>query len=87
MPFISIEIISLVYQALNKDAEICVPYFQGYPEHPAGFSKKYREYLMQLSGDIGARKVLKKFENKICKIHVDDPNILLVIDVSADIPS
>jgi len=86
MPFISLSTIQVIRQAMNGGAEICVPYHNGRQGHPVGFSQKYRDYLVQLSGDKGAKSILKKFSDKVSVIDVEDENILKDIDYRDDLP-
>ncbi|MES9918287.1 MAG: NTP transferase domain-containing protein [Candidatus Thiodiazotropha sp. 4PDIV1] len=60
MPWISPQTIATVAQAVEKDASLVQPVYQGRPGHPVGFNRKWGEQLQALKGDRGARGMLEK---------------------------
>ena len=62
-----------------------VPTMGGKRGHPVGFSALYRARLQALSGDIGAREILKADANFVEEICVDDAGIFVDIDTPADL--
>lgn len=85
MPRIRPETIRLVGQALAAGAAIVAPAYRGERGHPVGFSAQFRDELMALSGDSGARAVLERHPDKIRLIECDDPGVLYDIDRRADV--
>lgn len=85
MPSIQIETVVAVIDALRGGARIAVPTMGGKRGHPVGFSALYRARLQTLTGDIGAREILKADANYVEEIGVDDEGIFSDIDTPADL--
>ena len=85
MPSIRIETLVAVIDALRGGARIAVPAMGGKRGHPVGFSALYRARLQALTGDIGAREILKADANYVEEISVDDAGIFADIDTPADL--
>ncbi|MDP3609782.1 MAG: nucleotidyltransferase family protein [Methylophilus sp.] len=85
MPFIAPSTINAVANALAQGAEIVIPTYADKPGHPVGFSTKYKEALLQLSGDEGARSIIKQHIDKVLLLDCDDTGILADIDTPADL--
>lgn len=83
MPFIAASTIARIAQALAAGADIVQPYFETQPGHPVGFARRHFNALMQLSGDIGARQLLRQFP--VQPIAVDDVGIVRDIDFLTDL--
>jgi molybdenum cofactor cytidylyltransferase len=84
MPWIKVETIRAVAAALAEYA-IVAPYYAGKRGHPVGLSCFYREKLLALSGDEGAKSILQKNASQIRRLDCDDPGILLDIDRPSDL--
>jgi molybdenum cofactor cytidylyltransferase len=84
MPFVRPESIAAVVLALQQGAGIAVPVFQGQRGNPVGFSRQYLPQLLALTGDQGARSLLKMYP--VTQVEVDDPGILKDIDLPDDLP-
>ncbi len=63
------------------------PCYQKKLGHPVLFGRYYFDELSQLSGDDGAKSILKQFPNALNIINVDDPMILHDIDVPQNVLS
>lgn len=85
MPYINPLTISTVAQEIRTGAAIAVPTYQGQRGHPVGFSARFRSELEQLSGDEGARSILKRHAHEIKLLVCDDAGILADIDTPADL--
>jgi molybdenum cofactor cytidylyltransferase len=85
MPFINPTSATLVVARLCRGAAIAAPYFRGRRGHPVGFNRIYRERLLALQGDIGARTILAEEARAIVRIPVEDPGILHDIDTPQDL--
>ena len=83
MPFIAASTIAQITQALSAGADIVQPYFEGQPGHPVGFTQRHFNALMGLSGDVGARELLRQFP--VHRIAVDDAGIVRDIDFLTDL--
>ncbi|MBF7084715.1 nucleotidyltransferase family protein [Desulfallas sp. Bu1-1] len=59
---------------------IAAPFYQGRRGHPVLFDKKLFSKLAELSGDTGAKEILKECCAGICRVEVDDPGVLMDID-------
>lgn len=85
MPFISVETVQSVRDALAQGAEIVQPVHARQGGHPVGFSARFGDELAALSGDEGARSLLRRHAANIRSIDVADANIRRDIDVPADL--
>ncbi|MGD8588598.1 MAG: nucleotidyltransferase family protein [Chromatiales bacterium] len=85
MPFVGPQTGQRVVQALVQGVAIAAPYFQERRGHPVGFSRAYRERLLALQGDIGARAILVDESRAIVRIQVEDPGILRDVDSPQDL--
>ncbi len=69
----------------NSEREICVPVCRGNRGNPTVFSHMYYDQLLQIKGDIGARKVLEKYASHIIHVEVDHPLGFLDVDTEVDL--
>ncbi|MEO8331809.1 MAG: nucleotidyltransferase family protein, partial [Gallionella sp.] len=60
MPAVPAQAIAGVRDALSAGAAIAAPSRAGRRGHPVGFSRRYREELLALQGDTGARRLLER---------------------------
>lgn len=85
MPWIQSTTISRIMTALRNGHPLVAPRYQNLRGHPVGFDREYRETLLKLQGDVGARSVLKQHKAKLHYLDVNDPGILLDVDTPADL--
>lgn len=85
MPYIRTLTITAIYKALFEGAPLVAPFYSGKRGHPVGFGSIFREQLLDLREDFGARWVLDRHKSDLISIPVDDPGILQDIDTTADI--
>jgi molybdenum cofactor cytidylyltransferase len=85
MPAIRPETIARVAAALGAGASIAAPFHAGRRGHPVGFAASWRDALMRLDGDIGARDLLRGAGDALLGIETDDPGVLLDIDTRDDL--
>ena len=85
MPSIRVETIAAVIAALRGGARIAIPVMSGKRGHPVGFSASYLAQLRSLTGDVGAREILKSDAAFVEEINVDDPGIFADIDTPKDL--
>lgn len=83
MPYIKPDSIKKLLYTMQAGTDIGVLVYQGQRGNPVGFSRKYLDQLLALSGDQGARKLLQ--QHLVTEIAVDDPGILHDIDVPEDL--
>jgi molybdenum cofactor cytidylyltransferase len=85
MPYIKPDTIEAIAHALNEGAAIVAPIYQGKRGHPVGFCAKFRNELEQLTGDEGARAILKRHADQIELLECKDPGVLADIDTPQDL--
>lgn len=83
MPYIKPATIRALLDALREGAEIAAPVYKGRRGNPVAFGKVHLPALLQLSGDIGARRLFESFPVRL--VEVDDPGIHLDIDRPQDL--
>lgn len=86
MPGILPSTIALVAQALGGGASIVAPRFRGDRGHPVGMASRFRDDLLALQGDAGARAIVAAHKDAVTLLDVDDPGVLKDIDTPADLP-
>ncbi len=85
MPYIRSSTVRRVVQVIQQGAAIAAPCYQGRRGHPVGFNAIYREPLLSLDGDTGARTILADAPQALIRLEVDDPGILRDIDTRLDL--
>lgn len=85
MPRIRPRTIRAVADALLAGAALCAPYHEDRRGHPVGFSNEFGAALRALTGDEGARSILKASEDRLQRIDVDDPGVLFDINVPGEL--
>ena len=85
MPFIAPQTIVAVARAIEAGAAIAAPVHDGRRGHPVGFSAKFRNQLLALKGDGGARKLLSRHADELVLLECDDAGILRDIDRPEDL--
>lgn len=85
MPFVRTSSIAAVRDALAAGAPIAAPYWRARRGHPVGLSKRFREDLLGLKGDEGAKKVLAAHQRELVKVPVGDPGVIRDIDTPGDL--
>jgi molybdenum cofactor cytidylyltransferase len=83
MPGIDPATITAVRTAILQGADCAAPYFNGRRGHPVGFGAVCGPELAVLRGDAGGRAVLERYPP--LRVEVNDPGILLDVDVAADL--
>jgi molybdenum cofactor cytidylyltransferase len=66
--------------AQDRTDAIVQPVHAGTPGHPVGFAARYRAELCQLTGDEGARSVVRRHAARVERIEVPDPGVLRDLD-------
>lgn len=65
--------------------EIVAPVHAGQRGHPVAFGERFYPQLESLSGDDGAREVVRRNEDSLRLIPSDDPGVLLDVDRPGDL--
>lgn len=86
MPFLKPTTLTTLLAVLNPAIghDIVVPVHDGRRGHPVLFTKFYFTRLRALSGDVGARHLLKNHPERVRAVPVDDPGTLIDIDTPDD---
>jgi molybdenum cofactor cytidylyltransferase len=85
MPRIQATTIRAVAAALVDGAVVAAPVCRGERGHPVGFAGVLRDALAALSGDAGAREILRTERDRVRLIECNDPGILADVDTPADL--
>ncbi len=85
MPVVPTPAIAGVRNALAAGAALAAPSRAGRRGHPVGFASRYREELLALQGDSGARHLLQRDEHDVVTIHVGHAGIFADIDMPGDL--
>ena len=85
MPRVKPQTIIAIRDALEGGAAIAAPVCSGQRGHPVGFAGKFRDELLTLSGDAGARSVLERHASEITLVECDDAGIGFDVDRREDI--
>jgi molybdenum cofactor cytidylyltransferase len=83
MPWVRPESIAAVAAALAQGAAVARPVYAGVAGHPVGFSAAYAEGLMALTGDLGARLLLRS--TSVTELGVEDPGVVRDVDRPLDL--
>jgi molybdenum cofactor cytidylyltransferase len=84
MPWIATATLQRV-AAECDEARICVPTFHGQRGHPVAFGSRYRDALLSLSGDTGARSIIESNSQQVDEVETTDAAILRDVDTPADL--
>ncbi|MPZ42358.1 MAG: NTP transferase domain-containing protein [Betaproteobacteria bacterium] len=85
MPKVRPETIRAVAGALEDGAPLVAPVHRGERGHPVGFAAAYGARVAALSGDAGAREILRAERDRIVLIECDDPGVVADIDTVLDL--
>lgn len=85
MPYIAPTTIQAVANQLSHVGGIVIPTFEGKRGHPVGFSANYHDALLLLSGDEGAKSIVKTHADAVTLLACEDAGILADIDTLADL--
>lgn len=87
MPAISPAALRLVSDTLLRIGPqgIAVPVFEGQRGHPVAFGSDWRDRLLALEGDAGARLLLQAYPETVTEVPCEQRSILYDIDTPADL--
>ena len=70
---------------VKNNKEIIVPTYKGKRGNPILFSKKMKNELMLIKGDVGAKKILELNKEKIFTVPIEDDGIIIDYDTKLDL--
>jgi molybdenum cofactor cytidylyltransferase len=83
-PLIDSQTINQLIDGYNNHYKgITIPIYQGVRGHPVIFNIKYKEPLLALKGDIGARQIVRENPGDILEVAVDCEGVQIDIDTAA----
>lgn len=85
MPSIDPATYRAVVDALRAGAALAQPEYKGRPGHPVGFVATWRDSLLGLRGDVGARELIRSAGDSRVICLVNDPGIHRDIDLPSDL--
>ncbi len=85
MPHVETATVKRVIRRFNETDAIIVPRYRQRAGHPVLFPARFRSDLLELSGDEGARTILRCHAAAVLWIETDDPGVLLDIDEPSDL--
>ena len=80
MPWIQPATIRAIAAAVTGPHVIAAPVYQGKRGHPVAFGRDYREQLLELNGDQGARSLLAAHAGNLVLLPCDDAGVLRDVD-------
>ena len=85
MPYVRPSSIAAVRAALEGGALLVAPFFHAHRGHPVGIGAKFRQELLSVGGDEGAKALLSRHGSELLKIPVGDPGVIRDIDRPEDL--
>lgn len=85
MPFIQSATHQAVAAALRAGASLAASQYQGRRGHPVGFAGKWRDQLLALTGDQGAKSIVEQHREDIMLCPVEDAGVLQDVDRKEDL--
>jgi molybdenum cofactor cytidylyltransferase len=84
-PFVSSHLINHLLREYAKQGKgILIPVYHSRRGHPIIISLNYKNELMALEGDIGAREIIARHPEDVLELKVESPEINLDIDTPED---
>ncbi len=80
MPYIKAETIAQLVNKLTDGAHIVAPLFGQQRGHPVGFSQQYKDELLALNEDVGARHIIANHRSQLELVVTDDEGVITDID-------
>jgi molybdenum cofactor cytidylyltransferase len=75
---------TLLMQFWSSDKDICVPVFEQKRGNPVIFSLEFYGHLAEITGDIGARNIIRNHSDHVKEIEINDPWCFMDIDTQSD---
>jgi molybdenum cofactor cytidylyltransferase len=85
-PLISHETINRILQAFRSAGkDICIPVFKGKNMQPVCISSRFYDEIFNVTGDMGARKVIRDNPDAILSLEMDEEDGFIDIDSKEDL--
>lgn len=85
MPYIKTETIMLLADKLENGTKIIAPIYNKQRGHPVGFDRCYKNELLALNKDTGARQVIKNQQSQLELLKVNDAGVIMDVDRTSDV--
>ncbi len=85
MPYIKPETIHALLARYRSNQHVVAPYYQSRRGHPVIFPASFKDRLLAIQGDQGARQLIEQSLPNVELIKVDDSGVLFDIDYIEDI--
>ncbi len=86
MPMVSHNIYNQLIK-FKDNKEIIVPNYKGQQGNPVLFNKSMKEKIINISGDVGAKKILELNKDKILNLEINDRRITVDFNSQDDFSS
>ena len=86
MPMINHDIYNQLIKS-KDNKEIIVPTYKGQQGNPVLFDKSMKETVMNITGDLGAKKILELNKDKILNLEINDQSIVKGFNTQDDFNS
>ena len=86
MPMVNSDIYNQLIKSRNQK-NIIVPIYNGQQGNPVLFDKLMKEKVMDITGDVGAKKILELNKDKILNLEINDQNITKGFNTQGDFNS
>ena len=86
MPWIDIATTRRIADALERGAALVAASHQGVRGHPVGFLRHFYAELAALSGDEGAKALVRRHARELQLIETDDAGVSRDVDTPTDLP-
>jgi molybdenum cofactor cytidylyltransferase len=83
MPYVACDTIKRISDEISAGHAVVAPIYQGRRGNPVGFGAIYRDRLLSLTGDRGARDLINT--SGYIPVEVEDRGVLIDIDTVADL--
>ena len=85
MPWIQPTTIAVLADRLKQGASMVAPVYAGHRGHPVGFSSRWLQPLRDLSGDKGARELIRDHSDALELFATEDAGVVKDIDYPQDL--
>ena len=86
MPFIAAATHTRIADAIAAGADLAAATYLGERGHPVGIGARFRDRLLALEGDAGARHIVRSHPEMLTLVECNDPGVLRDIDTREDLP-
>jgi molybdenum cofactor cytidylyltransferase len=85
MPFIKKSTTVEIVEALMEGNDIVAPHYKNQRGHPVGFSSRFKDQLLALDEDVGARDIITENQDKLLLVDVYDEGVTIDIDTPEEL--